>query len=61
MTAVCVDAPSGEAPREGMRGTVLPLCTKVVFVNRLKPMRKYWRCGGDVTNHTWISAWVCYK
>jgi len=30
----------------------LLLSTKVIFVNRLKPLRKYWRYGGDVTNHT---------
>jgi len=24
-------------------------------------MRKYWGMEGDVTNHTWISAWVCHK
>jgi len=39
------------------------LLTKAIFINRLyKPMRKYWGFGGgDVINHTWISAWVCHK
>jgi len=40
--------------------TVPPLFTKVIFVNRLKSMRKYWGNGGDVTNHTWISTWICH-
>jgi len=37
----------GAAPR-GVSGggTVPPFLTKVIFVNRLKPMRKYWRYGG---------------
>jgi len=53
----------GAAPRGGLVGTVLPLLTKVIFVNRLKPLRKYWGYGGegDVSNHTWISTWVCHK
>jgi len=33
----------GAVPRgEGTGGNSPPLLTKVVFVNRLKPMRKYW-------------------
>jgi len=35
--------------------TVPPLLTKVIFVNRLKPTRKYLGYGGrgsDVINHT---------
>jgi len=55
----------GYADRGGATGETggnSPLLTKVIFVNRLKPMRKYWRYGGsDVTNYTWISAWVCHK
>jgi len=39
------------------------LLTKVIFVNRLEPMRKNWGYGGgvDVNNYIWISAWVCHK
>jgi len=29
-------------PGGDWRGTVPPLLAKVIFVNRLKPMRKYW-------------------
>jgi len=40
----------------GTGGTIPLLLTKVIFVNRLKPMRKYWRYGGGggghVTHHT---------
>jgi len=36
-------------------GTVPPLLSKVIFVNCLKPMRKYWGMGGGVTSPT-ISA-----
>jgi len=36
---------TGAAPRGGLRGTVPPLLTKVICVNRLKPMRKYWGMG----------------
>jgi len=31
---------SGAAPREGLGGTVSPLLSEVIFVNRAKPMRK---------------------
>jgi len=53
----------GAAPRGVDCGrTVPPLHTKVIFVSRLKPMRKYWEYGRcDVTYDTWISAWVCHK
>jgi len=56
---------SGAASRGGGRdwgNCAPPLFTKVIFVNRLKPMRKYLGYGGEwVTNHTWISTWVCHK
>jgi len=50
--------------RHGSDGGNSPLLlTKAIFVNRLKPMRKYciWGMEGDVTNHTRISACVCHK
>jgi len=38
---------------EGGLGEQSPIfVTKVIFVNRLKLLRKYWGYGGDVTNHT---------
>jgi len=54
---------AGAAPRGGLRrGTVPPTPHKGHFCKSPRTDEKklgIW--GGDVTNHIWISAWVCHK
>jgi len=61
---ICQVALAWQGRRHGATGgTVPPLLTKVIFVNRLKSMRKYWGYEGGQWRHqhTWISARVCPK
>ena len=47
------------APGEDWEGTVPPLLSKVIFVNRLDPLRKELGViGGDVINHIGIFAGI---